>query len=102
VKGKYDDWLTAAERDAMTRVVATCPTMALPGPGLCNDCADIAQQLTESRGPDPTCARPCAAGRWRLLQEPHCGLYGGAAPTTRGQPGYSRNLDRGGDGIACE
>jgi hypothetical protein len=33
VKGKYDLWVTAAERDAMTRVVATCPTMALPGPG---------------------------------------------------------------------
>ena len=33
VEGKYDLWVTAAERDAMTRVVATCPTMALPGPG---------------------------------------------------------------------
>src|SRR5665647_503213 len=33
VKGKYDLWVTAAERDAMTRVVATYLTMALPGPG---------------------------------------------------------------------
>jgi hypothetical protein len=42
VKGKYDHWLTAAEADAMTRVVATsCPTMALPGPGLCIDCGEI-------------------------------------------------------------
>src|SRR5664279_2990223 len=32
-ESKYDLWVTAAERDAMTRVVATCPTMALPGPG---------------------------------------------------------------------
>jgi hypothetical protein len=37
---------------------------------LCIDCGDIAQQPTESRALDPTCARPCAAGRWRLLQEP--------------------------------
>ena len=58
VKGKYDHWLTAAERDAVTRVVATCPTMALPGPGLCIDCGEITQQPTESRGPDPTCAPP--------------------------------------------
>jgi hypothetical protein len=33
VKGKYDLWVTAPQRDAMTRVVATCPTMALPGLG---------------------------------------------------------------------
>jgi hypothetical protein len=69
---------------------------------LCIDCGEITQQPTESRGPDPTCARPCAAGRWRLLQELHCGLCGGAAPIMRGQPGYSRKLDRHGDGIACE
>jgi hypothetical protein len=33
VKGKYGLWVTAAERDAMTRVLATCPTMGLPLPG---------------------------------------------------------------------
>lgn len=26
----------------------------------------------------------------------------GAAPLRRGQPGYSRRLDRDGDGVACE
>ncbi|WP_367272810.1 excalibur calcium-binding domain-containing protein [Aquidulcibacter sp.] len=26
----------------------------------------------------------------------------GAAPLRRGQPGYSKSLDRDGDGIACE
>jgi hypothetical protein len=26
----------------------------------------------------------------------------GAAPIHRGEPGYSRKLDRDGDGIACE
>lgn len=34
VKGKYDLWVTAAERDAMTRIVATCPTWLCPGPTL--------------------------------------------------------------------
>src|SRR5450631_1993606 len=33
VKGKYGLWVSSAERDAMTRVLAACPTMRLPGPG---------------------------------------------------------------------
>ena len=33
VKGKYDLWVTSAEREAMVRVLATCPTMVLPRPG---------------------------------------------------------------------
>jgi Protein of unknown function (DUF1524)/Protein of unknown function (DUF3761) len=33
VKGKYALWVTSAEREAMGRVLATCPTMSLPGPG---------------------------------------------------------------------
>jgi hypothetical protein len=30
IKKKYDLWVTAAERDAMRRVLATCPTQTLP------------------------------------------------------------------------
>jgi hypothetical protein len=33
VKGKYGLWVTAAERDAMVRVLSTCSSMVLPGPG---------------------------------------------------------------------
>jgi Protein of unknown function (DUF1524)/Protein of unknown function (DUF3761) len=33
VKGKYAVWVTPAERDAITRVLSTCPSMGLPGPG---------------------------------------------------------------------
>jgi len=33
VKGKYGVWVTAAERDAMNRVLAACPSIPLPGPG---------------------------------------------------------------------
>jgi hypothetical protein len=47
---------------------------------LCIACGEITQQPTGSRAPDPTCARPCVAGRWRLQQELHCGLCGGAGP----------------------
>ena len=68
VEGKYDLWVTAAERDAMTRVVATCPTMALPGPGVCIDCGEITQQPTESRAPiqpAPTPAPPTGGVSYR-------------------------------------
>jgi len=33
VKVKYGLWVTSAERDAMTRVLAACPRMRPPGPG---------------------------------------------------------------------
>ena len=33
VKVKYDLWVTAAERDAMVRVLSTCPGTRLPDPG---------------------------------------------------------------------
>ena len=32
-KGKYAVWVTPAERDAMTRVLAACPSVGLPRPG---------------------------------------------------------------------
>jgi len=33
VKGKYGLWVTSAERDAMIRILTTCPTLGLPGSG---------------------------------------------------------------------
>ena len=33
VKRKYGLWVTAAEREAMSRVLAACPAEPLPGPG---------------------------------------------------------------------
>jgi len=54
VKGKYGIWVTAAERDAMTRVLATCPTLPLPGPGSASTAADRAgSQAQPAPGPAP-------------------------------------------------
>jgi hypothetical protein len=101
VKGKYDLWVTAAERDAMTRVVATCPTWLCPGPAL-HRLWRTNQQPTESRVPDPTCAPPLSRRQVASPTGTALRLDGDAAPTMRGQPGYSRKLDRDGDGNACE
>lgn len=51
-----------------------------------------------------------AVPAFALLTAPSAGAYGscaearaaGAAPLFAGQPGYSRKLDRDGDGVACE
>jgi hypothetical protein len=100
VKGKYDLWVTAAERDAMTRVVGTCSTMALPGPG-------SASTVAKSPSNQPNRAPPIQPAP---APAPPAGdvSYGTALRFVRrccpdyAQPGYSRKLDRDGDGIACE
>jgi Protein of unknown function (DUF3761)/Protein of unknown function (DUF1524) len=54
VKGKYAIWVTSAERDAMTRVLATCPSMPLPGPGSASTVAALpAAQPAPQPAPAP-------------------------------------------------
>jgi Excalibur calcium-binding domain/Protein of unknown function (DUF1524) len=102
VKGKYGVWVTSAEKDAMTRVLQTCPTMPLPGPGSASTVATPPRGVTQpvpQPAPEPLPASPargvyyenCAAAR-----------AAGAAPIHLGEPGYSSKLDRDNDGIACE
>nr|WP_082884907.1 excalibur calcium-binding domain-containing protein [Bradyrhizobium stylosanthis] len=47
---------------------------------------------------------PIAATLRHIASAPNCGVarWVGLAPATRGQPGYWKHHDRGGDGIACE
>ncbi|MFF0818097.1 DUF1524 domain-containing protein [Rhodococcus sp. NPDC003318] len=75
VKATYGLWVTQAEKDAMAEVLRTCDVPA-PEP------APAPAQVTYG-----SCADARAVG---------------AAPLYAGQPGYSRNLDRDGDGVACE
>ncbi|WP_442957704.1 excalibur calcium-binding domain-containing protein [Phenylobacterium sp.] len=49
----------------------------------------MASPARSSAGPNPF--RSCAAAR-----------AAGAAPLSRGDPGYNPNLDGDGDGLACE
>ena len=96
VKGKYAIWVTSAERDAMTRVLSTCPTMPLPGPG---SASTVAALPAGQPAPQPVPAP--AAG---VIYYANCTAVraAGAAPIHRGDPGYASRLDRDGDGIGCE
>ncbi len=99
VKGKYGVWVTAAERDAMTRVLATCPSMRLPEPGSAPTVAVLPSTPAQA-APAPVNVAPPASGVYYA----NCtaARAAGAAPIMRGEPGYASKLDRDNDGIACE
>lgn len=100
VKGKYAIWVTSAERDAMVRVLRTCPSMPLPGPGSASTVAAVprAAQPAPAPAPAPVPAPPAS------VYYANCDAVraAGAAPIHRGDPGYASKLDRDGDGIGCE
>ena len=102
VKGKYGVWVTAAERDAMTRVLAACPTMPLPVPGSAPTTAALPRDAS-TQTPPPV-AQPAPAPAPPSVYYANCtaARTAGAAPIYRGQPGFRTALDRDGDGIACE
>ncbi len=87
VKAKYELWVTAAERDAMARVLAACPKQRAPESNLPTVAAVAPQKPSSGGGTYASCAAVRAAGK---------------APIRRGQPGYSLRLDRDGDGVACD
>lgn len=96
VKLKYEVWVTKAEREAMVRVLSTCPGTKLPGPGSAPTVAALPRSTpkpTTDTGTSPSTMyyENCTAVR-----------AAGAAPLYAGEPGYSRTLDRDGDGVACE
>ena len=66
VKGKYGLWVTSAERDAMIRVLSSCPTMPLPGPGSAPTVAALSrtgtQPASQAPAPRPTPAPIAPAG----------------------------------------
>jgi hypothetical protein len=101
VKGKYALWVTSAERDAMTRVLSTCPNMPLPGPGPASTVAALPAGSTVS---NPPAVQPVPAPPAGAVYYANCTAVraAGAAPIHRGDPGYASKLDRDGDGIGCE
>ena len=90
VKASYALWVTAAEHDAMTRILSDCPDeLATPG-----DAPVIA--------PAPTIAPAVDAPADVYLQNCAAARAAGAAPVHAGDPGYGSHLDRDGDGTGCE
>ncbi len=109
VKARYDLWVTAAERDAIARVLSGCPGQGLPR-------GDVAPQVTPSGDPPRAGAATSgvaggtAVGSGSGPGSRPDGAFAncteareaGAAPVARDDPGYGPHLDGDGDGIACE
>jgi hypothetical protein len=105
VKATYRLWVTGAEHDAMASVLAGCP-----GQPVANAGRPAAISGGFSPAPAPTSPPPAApvspppAASSSGVTYANCAAAraAGVAPIHIGQPGYSRKLDRDGDGIACE
>ena len=102
VKGKYGVWVTPAERDAMTRALAACPTMPLPGPGSAPTTASLPRAASTYTPPAVVQPGPAPAPASVYYANCTAARAAGAAPIYRGQTGYRTALDRDRDGIACE
>jgi Protein of unknown function (DUF1524)/Excalibur calcium-binding domain len=97
VKLKYRVWVTSAERDAMVRVLSTCVGSPLPPPGPAPTTAALPRSArTTTAAPGTTAPASVSYANCDAVRA------AGAAPLLAGQPGYSRTLDRDGDGAACE
>lgn len=116
VKAAYRLWITQAEHDAIARVLANCgttisPTTTTTAPAP-RTTAALVIPATPSYTPAPADTPTPAYKPAPALQAntPSSTSYSscaavraaGAAPIYAGHPGYSRNLDRDGDGVACE
>ena len=112
VKHRYRLSVTVPEASAMRRVLASCPgepltpatvahgrVVAAPAP---SKAPNPAPKVT--RAPKPRAATHEPAPAPRAVSYANCAeaRAAGAAPIHRGEPGYTRKLDRDGDGIACE
>lgn len=117
VKHKYALWVTQAEKDAMTSVLSGCPGQTVPNGGGVVASAQADSQPAQTPEPAQTTQAAPAPAQTQAAPAPapaqqsggdvyyqNCSAVraAGKAPLYQGQPGYSRKLDRDGDGVACE
>lgn len=106
VKARYDLFVTAPEKQAMTEVLGGCPDQKLSEAGPIPQVpvtasAPPAPQPVEPQPPAP--AEPALPGGDVYYENCAAARAAGAAPLYKGQPGYRPGLDRGGEeGVACE
>lgn len=110
VKDRYDLWVTTGEHAAMSRILATCPkqpaiTSALKTKKATTSVAGTAKQEptrapAAKRAPEPQ--QTTAPAGDVFYQNCTAVRAAGAGPIRTGDPGYSRKLDRDGDGVGCE
>lgn len=131
VKAKYELWVTAPEKTAMTEVLDECQGQEVPTGAVVSDIdANAAAAVEETPSPAPTQEAPAPEPK-PVAPEPvapapvapapesepapaapdapaggfaNCSAAkaAGAAPLYAGSPGYAPKLDRDGDGVACE
>lgn len=118
VKAAYALRVTQAEHDAIARVLDSCPDQALPGSDgallstiQTTGAAEAATpRATPSPTPSPTPSSTPKPTPYPTPEPDVVVVYknctearaAGVTPILVGEPGYSRKLDRDGDGIACE
>ena len=105
VKTKYKLWVTRAEKDAIGRVLATCPGQKLPKPGAripVTVTRTLPAQTTTPNGSTTSGRKRSGAGH--VYANCTAARAAGVTPILRGTPDYAANpdLDRDHDGVACE
>jgi len=109
-KAAYGLWVVPAERDAMQRVLDTCPEQRAFPSEAGGGAAPVeahpqppAQQEPVEQAPaqQPPAEQPAPPAS---ISYKNCTAVreAGAAPIRLGEPGYAPHLDRDGDGIGCE
>jgi len=107
VKKKYGLWVTGAERDAMVRVLRSCPDQALPGPGpqptIASNTGGPPPGSTPKPTPKPTATKPASGSldpRFSTWKE---AIAAGYSDYVEGvDPEYYWYIDRDNDGVVCE
>ncbi|MEP7090892.1 MAG: excalibur calcium-binding domain-containing protein [Nocardioidaceae bacterium] len=96
IKGAYGLWVTPPERAAIARVLSGCPGETLPP-------VRPLRHPTVAAAPRRPSSTSGTGGAGSVYYD-NCDAAraAGAAPVHRGDPGYSSNLDRDGDGVGCE
>lgn len=128
VKHKYSLWVTQAEKEAMAKVLSSCPTQTVPdytGSRIPQPRRPPSPSRPNRRKPNSQLSRPSRLNKRHkhlrpnplLLRLPRpnqrhsrtsttrtgtAARAAGAAPIYQGQPGYRSQLDRDHDGVACE
>ncbi|GAB2742322.1 GmrSD restriction endonuclease domain-containing protein [Sinomonas soli] len=107
VKATYGLWVTQAEHDAIARILGSCPDQSAPT----NQTAPVVQptpvappQTVDPVDPPAPPVPVAPVPDTGSVSYANCAAVraAGAAPLYAGSPGYSRKLDRDGDGVACE
>lgn len=104
-KATYGLWVTQAEHDAIAKILGNCPDE----PAVTSEFAPIASPSPTTEPPSPPAPIPVPEPAPAPAPAPTAYFANctevrgaGAAPIRAGDPGYSRKLDRDGDGVACE